>query len=91
MNTENTTTQHEYYYEHAINVCSFVLNLVEDFNQEEKCTCHLHDAFLNLSTAIWIFENCDEDLIIEHQMIRVDEIENEVLELNSGFDHNHLH
>jgi hypothetical protein len=91
MNIENPKELLGHYSEHTVNICNFVLDLAEDFNLEDKCVCQLTSAFFDLSTAIWIFENCDEDLLIEHQMNRVDEIENEVLELSSDFDHNRLH
>jgi len=91
MNIENPKELLGHYKEHTADVCHFVLNLAEDFSLEEKCVCQLKSAFFDLSTAIWIFENCDEDLLIEHQMSKVDEIENEILDLHSDFDHDHLH
>tara|TARA_B110000211_G_scaffold234412_1_gene303956 strand:+ start:6100 stop:6375 length:276 start_codon:yes stop_codon:yes gene_type:complete len=91
MTINSPTILIEYYNQQAINICNSIHNIAEDFNQKEKCTCQLKNAFIDLSTAIWIFENCDEDSLIVHQMKKVEEIEKEILDVESNFDHDHIH
>lgn len=91
MKASLSNTELNSYHNRAIEIAEDIIYKAEEYKELEICTCHLHHSFFDLSTAIWIFENCDEDALIEHQMMIVDEIEKDFLDLNSDFDHQHIH
>lgn len=91
MNTENLEKSLEHYNVRAELINDYVLQLHKERILREECSCNLKDVFLDMETAKWIFENCDEEILIQHQMSKVEQAERAILELNSDHDHQSIH